>query len=206
MHVLVKFFCLASLALALSFMQHNQLIMLVSTLSGVAFILSLRVFTHTLRRVKWLLIILIIIYTFSTPGEYIQYWKMPLRPTYEGLIAGLSQMLNIVAMLASISLILSTTPRAKLIGGLYQLLSPLRCFGMNAENFAVRIWLTLHYVESRQPLIGSNMFDLNNALNAHLSHHQEPHTFITIDVDTFKPQDYMLIFILLLGILYWAVC
>lgn len=205
MHVLVKFFCLASLALALSFMQHYQLVILVSVLSCVAFIFSARVFTHTLRRVKWLLIILIIIYMFSTPGEYIQYWKMPLRPTYEGLIAGLSQMLNIVAMLAGIALILTTTPRAKLIGGLYQLLSPFRRFGINAENFAIRIWLTLHYVESRQPLIGSDMFDLNSALNAHLSHHQLPHTFITIDVDTFKPQDYMLIFSLLLGMLYWAV-
>lgn len=205
MHVLVKFFCLASLALALSFMQHNQLVILVCVLSCVAFIFSARVFTYSLRRVKWLLIILIIIYTFSTPGEYIQYWKMPLRPTYEGLVAGLSQMLNIVAILAGLALIMSSTQRAKLIGGLYQLLSPLKSLGVDAEKFAVRIWLTLHYAESRQPLMGSNMFDLDGALDAHLSHGQLPHTFVTIDVDIFKPQDYMLTFCLLLGMLYWVV-
>lgn len=202
MHVLVKFICLVFLAVALSALQRLHLICLVGILSCIAFIFYSREFTHMLRRVKWLLIILVIIYTFSTPGEYIQYWKMPLRPTYEGLIAGLTQMLIVVAVLACLALILSSTPRAKLIGGLYQLLSPLRWFGVNAEKFAVRIWLTLHYAESHQPLLGSDMFDLDSALDAHLSHNQLSHTFVTIDIDTFKLQDYTL---LLLGMVFWMV-
>ena len=205
MHVLVKFVCLAFLAFVLSDIQHHQLMCLVSVLSCVVFVLYARDFTHMLRRARWLLLILVMIYAFSTPGEYIQSFKLPIRPTYEGLVAGLTQTLTIVAMLASLTLVLSSTPRAKLIGGLYQLLSPLKRLGLRTEKFAVRIWLTLRYVESRQPLINAKIFNLNEALNAHLTHHQAINHEISIDVDVFRWQDYLLLAILLLSLLLWVV-
>jgi energy-coupling factor transporter transmembrane protein EcfT len=205
MHVLVKFVCLVFLAFVLSDIKHYQLTCLVSVLSCMAFVFYWRDFTHMLRRVRWLLLILVMIYTFSTPGEYIQFFKLPIRPTYEGLIAGLTQTLTIVAMLASLTLVLSSTSRAKLIGGLYQMLSPLKCLGVRAEKFAVRIWLTLHYVESRQPLINTKIFSLNDALNAHLTHHQVSNHDITIDVDAFSWQDYLWLILLLLSLLFWVV-
>jgi energy-coupling factor transport system permease protein len=205
MHVLVKFVCLVFLAFVLSNLQHYQLIGLVSMLSCIAFVFYARDFTHMLRRVKWLLMILVLIYAFSTPGEYIPSFKLPIRPTYEGIVAGLTQALIIVAMLASLTLVLSSTPRAKLVGGLYQLLSPLKHLGLRAEKFAVRIWLTLHYIESRQPLIDAKLFNLNEALSAHLKRHQASNHEIVIDVDVFRWQDYLLLVLLLLSVLFWVV-
>lgn len=204
MHVSVKFGCLVFLALVLSDIQHYQLIGLVSVLSCIAFIFYARDFTHMLRRVKWLLMILVMVYAFSTPGEYIQSFKLPVRPTYEGLIAGLTQTLTIVAMLAGLALVLSSTPRAKLIGGLYQLFSPLQQLGVKTEKIAVRIWLTLHYVESRRPLINTKIFDLNDALNAHLTHHQVVNHDITIEVNALQWQDYMLVALLSVVMLFWV--
>lgn len=204
MHVSVKFGCLVFLALVLSDIQHYQLIGLVSVLSCIAFIFYARDFTHMLRRVRWLLMILVMVYAFSTPGEYIQSFKLPVRPTYEGLIAGLTQTLTIVAMLAGLALVLSSTPRAKLIGGLYQLFSPLQKLGVKTEKIAVRIWLTLHYVESRRPLINTKIFDLNDALNAHLTHHQVVNHDIPIEVDVLQWQDYMLVALLSVAMLFWV--
>lgn len=197
MHVLVKLGCLVLLAFALEALKHYQLICLISLLASIAFIFYTRDFINMLRRVKWLLLILLMIYAFSTPGEYIQFFKLPLRPTYEGLIAGLTQTLTIVAMLASLTLVLSSTPRAKFIGGLYQLLSPLKHIGVRTEKFAVRIWLTLHYVESHQPIVDVNIFNLNHALNAHLMDHQSINHDITIDVDVLMWQDYLLMTLLI---------
>lgn len=204
MHVSVKFGCLVFLALVLSDIQHYQLIGLVSVLSCIAFVFYARDFTHMLRRVRWLLMILVMVYAFSTPGEYIQSFKLPVRPTYEGLIAGLTQTLTIVAMLAGLALVLSSTPRAKLIGGLYQLFSPLQKLGVKTEKIAVRIWLTLHYVESRRPLINTKIFDLNDALNAHLTHHQVVNHDIPIEVDALQWQDYMLVALLSVAMLFWV--
>lgn len=205
MHVLIKFVGLVFLAFVLSNLQHYQLIGLVSMLSCIAFVFYACDFTHMLRRVKWLLIILVMIYAFSTPGEYIPFFKLPIRPTYEGIIAGLTQTLIIVAMLASLTLVLSSTPRAKLVGGLYQVLSPLKHLGVRAEKFAVRIWLTLHYVESRQPPINAKIFNLNEAFNAHLMQPKVTNHEITIDVDEFRWQDYLLATLLLLSVLFWVV-
>ena len=204
MHVSVKFGCLVFLALVLSDIQHYQLIGLVSVLSCIAFIFYARDFTHMLRRVRWLLMILVMVYAFSTPGEYIQSFKLPVRPTYEGLIAGLTQTLTIVAMLAGLALVLSSTPRAKLLGGLYQLFSSLQKLGVKTEKIAVRIWLTLHYVESRRPLINTIIFDLNDALNAHLTHHQVVNHDIAIEVNALQWQDCMLVALLSVAMLFWV--
>lgn len=203
MHVLVKLVCLVLLALTLSYAQHNQFVCLVGLLTCIAFVSFSQDFTRMLRRVRWLLVILVIIYAFSTPGEYIVHSKFPLRPTYEGLIAALTQMLTIVAMLASLTLVLSTTPRAKLIGGLYQILFPLKWVGIKVEKFAVRTWLTLHYVESRQPVMQLKSLNWDEALNSHLTHTQSTNNTIIIEVDTFKWSDWLMVLIALLATALW---
>jgi energy-coupling factor transporter transmembrane protein EcfT len=60
----------------------------------------------------------------------------------------LMQTVKIMIMLASLSVLLTTTSRELLIGGIYQLLSPFSMLKVDAKRFAVRIWLTMHYVES----------------------------------------------------------
>lgn len=148
MHVLVKFLLLLSLAVALTQLAVTyQIVLFVFMVTG-AVLSHLKSFSNMLRRVRWLMIILLIIYAFSTPGEYVRGFPIWFSPSYEGIQAGLMQTVKIMIMLSALSVLLTTTSRELLIGGIYQLLSPFSMLKVDAKRFAVRIWLTMHYVES----------------------------------------------------------
>lgn len=116
-------------------------------LSAALFYYQADGFWRLLRRVRWLLLSLLLIYAFNTPGEYLRSWPFELAPTYEGLSAGLLQSAKICIMLAGLALLLATTNRESLIAGFYLLSTSLRVLKLNPERFAARLWLTLHYVE-----------------------------------------------------------
>lgn len=108
---------------------------------------ALEEFLKLIRRVRFILLFLLIVYACNTPGEYVDGWNFPIVPTYEGLDAGVRQMLRLAVVLAGLALLLATTGRDQLIAGLYWPARPLRYVGVDAERFAVRLWLTLYYVE-----------------------------------------------------------
>ncbi|MGV3583269.1 MAG: CbiQ family ECF transporter T component [Methylophilus sp.] len=148
MHVLVKFLLLLTLAVALTQLAVTyQIVLFVFLITGTV-LSHLKSFSNMLRRVRWLLVILLIIYAFSTPGEYVRGFPIWFSPSYEGIQTGLMQVVKVMIMLAALSVLLTTTPRGLLIGGIYQLLSPFSMLKVDAKRFAVRIWLTMHYVES----------------------------------------------------------
>ena len=130
-HLPVLIYIAAMLALALNSMKNNQ-------------------FFRSIKRLKWFFLVLIIIFAFNTPGEYVLTSSAFISPTYEGLIAGGTQALRIMAMLAALSLVLACNTRQQLISGFYFLFSPLNYLGLDVARFAARLWLTLYYVESQQ--------------------------------------------------------
>lgn len=107
----------------------------------------LREFLKLLRRVRYILLFLLIVYAFNTPGEYLPGWYFSMAPTYEGIAAGVEQALRISMLLAGLALLLVTTSRELMIAGLYCLAQPFRYLRLDPERFAVRLWLTLYYVE-----------------------------------------------------------
>ncbi len=104
-------------------------------------------FLRAIKRFRWLLIVMLGIFAFNTPGEHVANWPFSISPTYEGLTAGCTQALRIIVMLATLSLILALNSRQQLISGFYFIFSPLKVLGLEVERFAARLWLTLHYVE-----------------------------------------------------------
>ena len=130
-HLPVLIYMAAMLALALSGSKKNQ-------------------FLRSIKRLKWFFLVLIIIFALNTPGEHMMLPSVPISPTYEGLIAGCTQALRIMLMLAALSLILACNTRQQLISGFYFIFSPLKYLGLKVERFAARLWLTLHYVEMQQ--------------------------------------------------------
>ena len=104
-------------------------------------------FLRSVKRFKWFFLVMMAIFAFNTPGEHIASWPFIISPTYEGLVAGLTQTLRICVMLAAISLIIATNTRQQLISGFYFIFSPFKYLGLEVERFAARLWLTLHYVE-----------------------------------------------------------
>jgi energy-coupling factor transporter transmembrane protein EcfT len=196
MHVLIKFFLLISLAITLTHLSINYQIVLFVFLVTGAVLSHLKSFSNMLRRVRWLILILLVIYAFSTPGEYVSGFPVELSPSYEGIRAGIMQVVKIIIMLAALSILLTTTPREILIGGIYQLLRPFGIFKVDAKKFAVRIWLTMHYVESqtlktRQKLSTSQVLEAIDLDDINDSMHTMPE--ITISIMPFTKLDIILI-------------
>lgn len=207
MHVIVKLLCLVWLAFLLTTLYASQLVWLVIALLLISFNVNQFVLLSMLLRVRWLLIVLILVYAFATPGEYIQVWRLQIKPTYEGVTLGLTHALNIVSMLAALSLVLAKTSRSKLIGGIYQLFKPLKYLGLDAEKFAVRIWLTLDYAEAGQSFTLQHLkaFRLDQALDAHLSESQSSPDQIAIEVYPFKMFDWLVSGLIVLGLTWLMV-
>ena len=100
-----------------------------------------------LRRTRWILISLFVIYAYLTPGEAI--WALPYvpSPTQEGLLDGLLQLSRLVCVLAGLSVLLTTLSQERLVSGLYVFSYPLKFIGISRERIAVRLALTLYYAE-----------------------------------------------------------
>lgn len=151
MHPLVRIISLISFGVALQLM-HWQTFLVIGLLLFPAMVWrGSGVFITLVRRARWLLISIILIYAYATPGEYLPGLPDVIAPTYEGLNSGLLQAGRLASMLAALSILLATTNRDEFINGLYQLLFPLRRLGIAPEHFSVRLWLTLHYVERMPP-------------------------------------------------------
>jgi energy-coupling factor transport system permease protein len=136
------------LAIVVQTLQSAFLPLLAVVLGFVAFkVHSLRLLA-LLRRTRWILISLLVIYAFLTPG--IALWSFPYlpNPTQEGLFDGLMQLSRLICVLAGLSILLTFLSQAQLISGLYALFYPLRYVGISRERIAVRLALTLHYAEA----------------------------------------------------------
>ncbi|MDH4284506.1 MAG: hypothetical protein OEV35_04230, partial [Gallionellaceae bacterium] len=138
----------ACLTLALQSLQTATLLLVGLPLLGAA---SLRCASHLLtllRRTRWIMASLLLIYAYATPGEAVWTSLAQLSPTIEGVNDGLLQLCRLLFMLAGLSLLLSLLSQQQLISGLYTLCYPLQFIGLSRERLAVRLALTLHYAES----------------------------------------------------------
>jgi energy-coupling factor transporter transmembrane protein EcfT len=100
-----------------------------------------------LRRTRWLLAVLLLTYAYTLPGTPLWPSLGWASPSAEGLQQGALRAGRLVLMLAGLALLLAYTSRPRLIYGLYALARPLTWFGFDRRAFAVRLGLTLDYVE-----------------------------------------------------------
>lgn len=103
-----------------------------------------------LRRTRWLLLSLFIVYAFATPGIPLIPAFGSYSPSREGVWSGGIQALRLVTLLAGLALLLTTLSRERFLAGLYHLLRPFSLLGVNVDRAAARIWLTLHYAERKE--------------------------------------------------------
>jgi energy-coupling factor transport system permease protein len=119
-------------------------------LAAVLIFVALKAHSHRmlglLRRTRWILVSLLVIYAFLTPGDAV--WSLPFpSPTREGLQDGLMQLSRLLCVLAGLSILLTSLSQERLISGLYIFSYPLRYIGVSSERIAVRLALTLRYAE-----------------------------------------------------------
>jgi energy-coupling factor transport system permease protein len=156
----------------------------------------------TLRRARWLLLSLLLIYAFATPGDLLFPVLGTFSPSLQGLRGGALQAWRLALLLVALALLLRSCPRESLLSGLYALLRPFRTIGLSPERVAVRLWLTLHYAQqqSRQ-----RMQAWRDELRVALDPAPNVALHVTLELPAFTWRDAMALVLaaLLLGAAWW---
>lgn len=114
-----------------------------------------RVLLGMLRRIRWLLLAILILYGWFTPGTALLPVLGGWSPVQEGLQEGVLRVIALLAIVAAVYLLLASTPRGALVGGLLWYGVPLRRLGLDDRRFAVRLVLALEAVPQVQTLAGA---------------------------------------------------
>ncbi len=149
------------------------------------------------RRARWLLVSILFIYAFATPGELLPQLPETFSPTYEGIHAGMLQALRLCMMLAALAVLLSSTSQRAIMAGIFVLLVPLRPLGISPERFAARLWLTLHYVEIMPTDTFRNLHQNGWRLDAMVIAGEHPDT-LNVEVPRFTILDACVLSLILL--------
>ena len=107
-------------------------------------------------RLRWLLLAILLVYGWWTPGislfPAIGSWS----PTIAGLIVGFLRMLSLVLIVAAVHLLLQVTSRSELLPAIMQLIRPVTTQA-GRERLAVRILLSVEAVSRVQSLVSDTL-------------------------------------------------
>ncbi len=97
-----------------------------------------------IRRSRWLLLSLAVLFVFGTPGEIV-----PALPwaTWEGIAFAAEHVLRLVLLLLLLALLLQRLETDRLMAGLYLLLAPAAAIGFDRGAAVARLMLVLDYVQ-----------------------------------------------------------
>jgi len=135
------------LVAAMQFLAPARLMIAGAVVLAFACALSRHKFVQLLRRTRWIMLSLWVIYAFSTPGQALLEELGVFSPSREGLLDGGLQLMRLLVALAALAILLDRLHRQQLMAGLYALFVPLQWLGLSRERLAVRLALTLHYAE-----------------------------------------------------------
>lgn len=180
-----------------------EFLALISVLAAVLLLIARTVGPlHMVRRARWLLLSLLLIYAFATPGDALFPTLGTFSPSLQGLHGGGLQAWRLLLLLLALGWLLRSCPRNSLLSGLYVLMRPFRAVGLDADRVAVRLWLTLQYAE-QQPQRNAKAWW--NDLRSTLDPVPEATTEITLELPAFGWHDAAILAAaaLLMGLIWW---
>lgn len=122
-------------------------------------------FHRLLKRSRWLLLSVTLIFIFMTPGVALVSIAGVPAPSADGLRAAIDQFARLVLALAMLALLLSQMDLNELIAGLRQLLMVLHLPGFDHDRAALRLSLTLCRLEQghqrTKPQYWQSRFEIN---------------------------------------------
>lgn len=107
--------------------------------------------TGMLRRLRWLLLAILLVYGWWTPGVSLWPGAGDLSPTLDGLYLGMLRVMALIAIVAAVHLLMKSTPREALLPAIMQLIRPLTTRELR-ERIAVRLLLSIEAVTQVQSL------------------------------------------------------
>lgn len=169
-HPAVKISAFVLMASYMKQFQLNHLLALGLVLAAGLISMRVRRFFTMLRRMRWLFISMLVIYSYTTPGQYLAQWPIDFAPTYEGISQGLLQVGRVCLVIAGISMLMATSTQEALMAGIYTIIRPLKYLGLSPERFAARLLLTIRHVENKQdqPTIEDDQSTWQRMLNFEL--------------------------------------
>jgi len=105
-----------------------------------------------LKRLRWLMLAIVLVCGWWTPGVPLFPGHGMLSPTVEGVHLGLIRLLVLTIIVAAVHLLLQRTGREQLLAALMQLFAPLSS-RQGRERIAVRLVLSIEAVSQIQPLL-----------------------------------------------------
>ena len=124
---------------------NHLLMMFTGSLILLTLVICAPRFLILLRRTRWFLLAIFLIYTYTSQGVPIWPSLGLFSPGYEGFFAAIVQIERLLSLLALLSLLLTALSQSQLVAGLYTILFALQTLGISRERFAVRLALTLSY-------------------------------------------------------------
>ena len=199
-HPAVQIYFWVCLTLTAQILHGYALMLLAGILFALAFSICAARFFFLLRRTRWILFSVLLIYAYTGPGDTLWPQLGAFSPVADGMMDGVFQLLRLVTVLAGLSILLSLLSQSQLIAGLYILSRPLCIFGLSRERIAVRLALTLRYAESAVQNTASNW---RGSIEHLLAPMQLVPGYIELNIAPFSRRDWLLVAaatVLLLGV------
>lgn len=159
MHPVIKILLLLLAALMTVWGGWSQWLFSLSlTVIGFTFVKEANVkkALRMMARLRWLLLSIIIIYLWFTPGIPLLPDFPGWSPSYEGVLMGLHRAAILLLLVLAVSLLLQSTPLASMIAALLWLLRPFALLGLPHERLAVRLALTMEAVDELQRMTSTS--------------------------------------------------
>lgn len=110
---------------------------------------------HTVLRLKWLFVSIVVLYGWFTPGAPVWSVQGINMPTSEGLVIALMRFSLLSALVAAVMCLIKPLNANVVALALARLLIPLGWLGLNVNIFSQRLALTLASVSNMQNLLNS---------------------------------------------------
>lgn len=107
-------------------------------------------------RLRWLLLAIVLVYGWWTPGISLLPAFGSWSPTADGLVTGFFRILSLVLIVAAVHLLLQLTGRSELLPAIMQLIRPVTTHTVR-ERLAVRILLSIEAVSRVQSLVSDTL-------------------------------------------------
>jgi len=175
----------------------NYFLLLGLTLAvGTACIGRLKQVWTLLRRARWLLLLMVITYGYSLPGEALFPALTYYAPTREGMLQGLIQAWRLGLLLLLLDVLVLRISSADLLTGLHSIMRPFTAFGVDRERISVRLALTMAAMERPRGWAG-----MRELLAGQVPEQAAPSTYL-LNVRPYRLMDWAVLGLLSLGVVW----
>lgn len=166
MHVHVRLLCLLLFAIGLSWLPFSWRLAIFCGSLSLLFVARYRqLFVTGVRRLRWLLLMMLLLYGWFTPGEAVFESLGQFSPSRVGLLLAVDRMLVLALVVAAASLYLAFTRLEQIVGSIYWIARRLGLGQARAQRIALRVALVLRQLPQvdrilQQRAKGQNWVDI----------------------------------------------